>query len=211
MRDARARAARRGEAPANSGSIAAGITHWAIPQEEALHLCTTVHSGYRQGANKCKGTKAMCAHCLQNGRAVEETAMHEHHACPKSKQVWGPIIADWNLKTGDCIDPADATTIVAGLRHAPAGATGEALQRWKALEPAWRLLHAVTLYEIHKARNRVHAAYHATPQHDPKNASPKHVRRAIKRRVQQRIEFEHARAEHSSCTSQFVSRHGLRW
>ena len=44
----------------------------------------------------------------------------------------------------------------------------------------------------------MHAAYHATPQHDPKNASPRHIRRAIKRRVQQRVEFEHAKAEHAA-------------
>ena len=50
--------------------------HWAIPQEEALHLCETVHSGLMVGAQKCSGEKAMCAHCLKNGKRTEETAAH---------------------------------------------------------------------------------------------------------------------------------------
>ena len=38
-------------------------------------------------------------------------------------------------------------------------------REFEAREPAWRLLHAVTLLKLHQARNRVHMAYH-----DPKGS-----------------------------------------
>ena len=71
---------------------------------------------------------------------------------------------------------------------------------WEAGEPAWRLLHAVTLHtriEIYRARCRAHAAYHASPQTSPKATSTKHVVRRIKQRLQQRIEYEHEKAKYA--------------
>ena len=114
------------------GKIARGLGHWAIPQEEALHLCETVHSGLMIGAHKCSGDKALCAHCLKNGKRTEETAAHVHHKCPKAKAVWQVVIADWNEKTGDQVSTADLTAAVAGLRTCPPGVTGEARAEWEA-------------------------------------------------------------------------------
>ena len=185
------------EKRARVGKIAKGLGHWAIPQEEALHLCETVHSGLMIGAQKCSGDKAMCAHCLKNGKRTEETAAHVHHRCPKAKAVWQVVIADWNEKTGDHVSTADLTAAVAGLRTCPPGVTGEAKAEWEAGEPAWRLLHAVTLHEIYRARCRTHAAYHASPQTSPKATSTKHVVRRIKQRLQQRIEYEHEKAKYA--------------
>ena len=54
---------------ARIGEIAAGMNHWAIPQEEGMHLGETVHSGLLIGAVKCKGDKALCAHCLLGRRS----------------------------------------------------------------------------------------------------------------------------------------------
>ena len=185
------------EKRARVGKIAKGLGHWAIPQEEALHLCETVHSGLMIGALKCSGGKAMCAHCLKNGKRTEETAAHVHHKCPKAKAVWQVVIADWNEKTGDQVSTADLTAAVAGLRTCPPGVTGEAKAEWEAGEPAWRLLHAVTLHEIYRARCRTHAAYHASPRTSPKATSTKHVMRRIKLRLQQRIEYEHEKAKYA--------------
>ena len=185
------------EKRARVGKIAKGLGHWAIPQEEALHLCETVHSGLMVGAQKCSGEKAMCAHCLKNGKRTEETAAHVHHKCPKAKAVWQVVVADWNEKTGDQVRTADLTAAVAGLRTCPPGVTGEAKAEWEAGEPAWRLLHAVTLHEIYRARCRTHAAYHASPQTSPKATSTKHVVRRIKLRLQQRIEYEHEKAKYA--------------
>ena len=70
--------------------------------------------------------------------------------------------------------------IDSGLRTCPPGVTGEAKAEWEAGEPAWRLLHAVTLHEIYRARCRTHAAYHASPQTSPKATSTKHVVRRIR-------------------------------
>jgi phage FluMu protein Com len=53
------------------------------------------------GGMKCSGEKAMCAHCLKNGKRTEETAAHVHYKCPKAKAVWQVVMADWNEKTGD--------------------------------------------------------------------------------------------------------------
>ena len=75
------------ERRARIGEIAAGINHWAIPQEEGRHLVEAVHSGLVIGKVKCKGDKAMCAHCLKNGVRTEETAVHAHYKCPKAKAV----------------------------------------------------------------------------------------------------------------------------
>ena len=101
------------------GKIARGLGHWAIPQEEALHLCETVHSGLMIGAQKCSGDKALCAHCLKNGRRTEETAAHVHHKCPKAKAVWQVVIADWNAKTGDQVSTADLTAAVCRSAYVP--------------------------------------------------------------------------------------------
>ena len=81
---------------------------------------------------------------------------------------------------------------MAGRKDRPAGKA-----EWEASEPAWRVLHAVTLHEIYRARCRTHAAYHATPQTSPKAASTKHVVRRIKQRLQQRIEYEHEKAKYA--------------
>ena len=83
------------------GEIAAGMKHWAIPQEEGRHLGETVHSGLLIGAVKCKGDKALCAYCLKNGARKEETALHAHYKCPRAKAVWKTVIEDWNGKMGD--------------------------------------------------------------------------------------------------------------
>jgi len=95
------------------------------------------------------------------------------------------------------VSTAYLTATVAGLRTCPPGVTGEAKAEWDAGESAWRLLHAVTLYEIYRARCRTHAAYHASPQTSPKATSTKHVVRRIKLRLQQRIEYEHEKAKHA--------------
>ena len=104
---------------------------------------------------------------------------------------------DWNEKTGDQMNTTDMTASLAGLRTCPTAVTGEAKAEWKALEPAWRLLHAVTLQEIYRARCRTHAAYHAEPRADPKATSTKHVIRRIKARLQERIGYEHEKAKHA--------------
>jgi hypothetical protein len=178
------------------GKIAAGLGHWAIPPEEALHLCATVHSSLMIGGKKCKGEKALCAYCLKNGKRTEETAAHLHHKCPKAVAIWKKIVDDWNEKTGDSVI-ADLTASVAGLRTCPDGVSGETRREWEACEPAWRLLHAVTLQEIYRARCRTHAAFHASPRHDPKATGVKQIIRKIKARLQQRIEYEHAKAENA--------------
>jgi phage FluMu protein Com len=100
------------EKRARVGRIAKGLGHWAIPQEEALHLSATVHSSLMIGGMKCSGEKAMCAHCLKNGMRTEETAAHVHYKCPKAKAVWQVVMADWNEKTGDQMSPADLTAAV---------------------------------------------------------------------------------------------------
>ena len=70
-------------------AIAAGISHWAIPAEEQLHLIVTAHHGHAQGARKCSGDKALCARCLSKGVRTEEHTTHEHHSCPEAAApVW---------------------------------------------------------------------------------------------------------------------------
>ena len=55
----------------------------------------------------------------------------------------------------------------------------------------------MTLQEIYRARCRTHAAFHASPRHDPKATGVKQIIRKIKARLQQRIEYEHAKAENA--------------
>ena len=51
------------------------------------------------------------------------------------------------------------TKIVVKKRPKPGpGAPTQARERFEAREPAWRLLHSVTLLKLHQARNRVHMA-----------------------------------------------------
>ena len=186
------------EARAKIRDIAAGITHWAIPPEEQVHLLKVAHHGYYQGAVKCTGAHALCARCLQNRRAKEENATHEYHECPAAAEVWKQIADAWEIATGERLDIGDPSLTIMGLRTRPASWVGEAGQRWKQLEPAWRLLHAATLLQIHRARCRVHAAFHSKARTQPGGAEAHHVIRAVKKRVQQRIEYEHARARHAA-------------
>ena len=174
--------------------IARGTMHWAIPSEEKLHLLVTAHHGHKQGKNKCKGEEAFCAACLKAGRRVEEGALHEHHECPElAREVWARLACTWTETTGEALDVSDPLLTVMGMR--PKG-EGPGKEMAEALEPAWRLLHSVALRQIHGARNRIHAAYHAKTPREPKRATSRHVLREIKLRMQTRIEYEHARAEH---------------
>ena len=173
--------------------IARGSMHWAIPSEERLHLLVTMHHGHQQGEHKCKGDKALCAACLKTGRRVEEGALHEHHECPMlAREVWKGVAHAWEAATGEALDVSDPLLTVMGVRPA---ATGPGREKLEALEPAWRLLHSVTLRQIHGARNRVHAAHHAKTPREPRRATSRHVMSAVKQRMQQRIQYEHARAE----------------
>jgi len=60
------------------------------------------------------------------------------------------------------------------LRPEPGpSAPKQARDRHAASEPAWRLLHAVTLRQFHQARTRVHMAHHAQGgPHEAKRATP---------------------------------------
>ena len=48
---------------------------------------------------------------------------------------------------------------IMGLRARPADLTGAAREKWDALEPAWRLTHAVTLLQIHQKRRNTQGDY----------------------------------------------------
>ena len=74
--------------------------------------------------------------------------VNAHYKCPKAKAVWKIVIGDWNEKAGDQVSTADVTVAVAGLRTCPDGVSGEAKSEWERLEPAWRLLHALSLIHI---------------------------------------------------------------
>ena len=102
---------------------------------------------------------------------------------------------------------------VLGLRPEPQQtATPPEKARHKATEPAWRLLHAVTLLQIYKARTRVHMAHHAEHgPHDAKRATPKHIVRAVKQRVTARVQYEHDRALHASREQPAPSAHRSAW
>ena len=127
-----------------------------------------------QASHKCKGDKAFCAQCLRRGERHEETAIHEYHECPAIREgVWKPLAKVWLAATGDTINVESPLLTVAGLRLAPTTLAGEARKRFTALEPAWRLLHSVTLLQLHRARTRLHMAYHAHPRHDARRAEPK--------------------------------------
>ena len=141
-------------------AIADGLSHSAIPQEEAHHLRITMHHGHVQASHKCKGDKAFCAQCLRRGEWHEETAIHEYHECPAIREgVWKPLAKVWLAATGDTINVESPLLTVAGLRLAPTTLAGEARKRFAALEPAWRLLHSVTLLQLHRARTRLHMGH----------------------------------------------------
>ena len=88
---------------------------------------------------------------------------------------------------------------VMGLRPEPGpSAPKQARVRHAASEPAWRLLHAVTLLQLHQARTRVHMAHHAQGgPHEAKRATPRHILRAVRQRVAGQVQYEHDRAKHA--------------
>ena len=106
----------------------------------------------------------------------------------------------WEDATGQHLDVSCPRLTVLGLRPRPQQtATPAEKARHEATEPAWRLLHAVTLLQIYKARTRVHMAHHAEHgPHDAKRATPRHILRAVKQRVAARVQYEHDRALHAS-------------
>ena len=97
--------------------------------------------------------------------------------------------------TGEIISHS-ALLHITGLRSTPPTLRGQALKWWKDKEPAWRLLHSVTLLQIHKARNLASGACHAIPRRPkPQRAAPKAILKAIQKRFQQRLEHEYAKAK----------------
>ena len=189
------------ERRARLARVAEALTHPAIPEEERHHQYVTMHHGHWQGANKCrgKGDQHLCATCLQAGDSHEDTAMHVAHECPVARAVWAAVARAWQAATSEPLDVGDPTLTVFGLRPKPPdSASGPAMAEHAAREPAWRLLHAVTLLRLHQARTRAHMAYHnqAGP-HEPHQTKPKHILRAIRQRCAARLCYEHAKATHS--------------
>jgi hypothetical protein len=82
------------------------------------------------------------------------------------------------------------------LRPEPGpSAPKQARDRHAASEPAWRLLHAITLRQFHQARTRVHMAHHAQGgPHEAKRATPRHILRAVRQRVTGQV---HDKAKHA--------------
>jgi len=187
------------ERHARLARVAAALTHPAIPEEERHHLYVTIHHGHWQGGNKGKGDQGLCATCLQAGASHEDTTTHVAHDCPTARAVWAAIAQTWQEATSEPLDVTNPTLTVLGLRPKPPdGATSLAKARYEAREPAWRLLHAVTLLKLHRARTRAHMAYHGpTGPHEPRQTKPKHILRAIRQRCTARLCYEHATATHS--------------
>ena len=193
--------------------MAAATTHWAIPDVERRHLLITVHHGHLQGGDKCKGDRRWCATCLKAGDKREDTATHTAHECTVAREVWAKLTSAWEDATGESLDVSHPRLTVLGLRPAPPQtATPPDRARHRATEPAWRLLHAVALLYIYKARDRVHMAHHAKHgPHDARRATPKHILRAIKQRVAECVRYEHDRARHASSEHPKPSKHASAW
>ena len=87
---------------------------------------------------------------------------------------------------------------ITGLRKGPAtGVDAEvwlATKRWKDREQAWRLLHSVTLLQLHSARSMSHAAYHAKEKRKPSKTNAGAVLKEVRRRVQEGLELESQKA-----------------
>jgi hypothetical protein len=129
----------------------------------------------------------------------EETVTHEVTACPEARAVWAGIVKAWEAATGEPLDTATPRLTVMGLRPEPGPSPSkQARDRHAASEPAWRLLHAVTLLQIHQARTRVHMAHHAQGgPHEAKRATPRHILRAVRQRVAGQVQYEYDKAKHA--------------
>ena len=128
--------------------------------------------------------------------------MHVTHDCPTARAVWAAVADTWEAATTEPLDITDPTLTVLGLRpQPPVGALGSDRARYYAREPAWRLLHAVTLLKLHQARTRAHMAYHDPKgPREPRQAKPRHILRAIRQRCAHRLCYEHAKSVHSTRT-----------
>ena len=190
------------ERSARLRKVATALTHPAIPEVERHHLYVTMHHGHWQGGVKHKGggDQRLCATCLQAGASHEDTAVHVAHECPTARAVWAAVARTWQEATSEPLDATDPTLTVLGLRpKQPDGGDGRTDARYHAREPAWRLLHAVTLLKLHQARTRAHMAHH-----DPKGprearqTTPRHILRAIRQRCAHVVGYEYAKAVHST-------------
>ena len=182
--------------------VAEALTHPAIPEVERHHLYVTMHHGHWQGGIKLRdrGDQRLCATCLRAGDSQEDTAVHVAHGCPTARAVWAAVARTWQEATSEPLDVTDPTLTVLGLRpRQPSGGDSRAEARHRAREPAWRLLHAVTLLKLHQARTRAHMAYHDPKgPREPRQAKPKHILRAIRQRCARMVCYEHAKAVHST-------------
>ena len=129
--------------------------------------------------------------------------MHVAHECPKARTVWTAVVRAWEAATTEALDATDPILTILGLRpEPPQGASDQARNRYAAREPAWRLLHAVTLLKLHQARTRAHMAYHdPSGSREPRQTKPKHILRAIRQRCALRLGYEHAKATHEASTN----------
>ena len=126
--------------------------------------------------------------------------MHVSHDCPTACAVWAAVADTWEAATTEPLDVTNPTLTVLGLRpQPPDGALGRDKAKYYAREPAWRLLHAVTLLKLHQARTRAHMAYHDPKgSREPRQTKPKHILRAIRQRCAHMVCYEHAKAVHST-------------
>ena len=80
------------------------------------------------------------------------TAIYGEHS-DYVRAVWAAIAQTWQEATSEPLDVTNPTLTVLGLRpEQPGGGDSRAGARFRAREPAWRLLHAVTLLKLHQAR-----------------------------------------------------------
>jgi len=148
---------------ARLAKVAEAIAHPAIPEAERHHLYIHIlHHGHWQGNHKCTGDRRYCATCLQEtGDRHEEHAIHVSHDCATARAVWAAVADTWESATTEPLDVNDPTLTVLGLRpQPPDGALGRGRAKYYAREPAWRLLHAVTL----RCTTSPHPGPHGVPR-----------------------------------------------
>ena len=111
---------------------------------------------------------SMCpSPCARGGEKKKKTKQNTNRA------VWEAIAATWESATAEPLDVNDPTLTVLGLRpQPPDGALGRGRAKYYAREPAWRLLHAVTLLKLHQPPSP-HPGPHGVPRPErPARAPP---------------------------------------
>ena len=164
------------------------IRHHVIPPHIRDVLYKTLVSGHRIGPNKQKNDEARCP---RGQCSCVESIEHAYADCEQGvRQLWEVVVRRWNTHTGQTLDARDRRVTLLGDRGEQAHAMSE---------PLWRMVHAATIWIVHRTQKEAREAANAGRLE--RSTSEQRVLARVRRTLQRLVDGAHV-SRHTSDMSE---------